>query len=114
MSGVPHCRLAVSRISEYQWLCDLGLDVDNFWAAIGFMFDNGLAVLRLDHHIARFLIDLADQSPIAIANIQHFRFSFLENVVSALNSHWKRKTVSYKDLQNFFSSHISGLAGCLL
>ncbi len=114
MSGVPHCRLAVSRISGYQWLCDLGLDVDDFWHAIGFLFDNGLAVLRLDHHIARSLIDLADQSPIAIANIQHFRISFLENVVSALTSHWKRKTVSYKDLQNFFSNHLIEIAGYLL
>ena len=54
------------------------------------MFDNGLAVLRLDHHIARFLIDLADQSPIAIANIQHFHTSSLRSVSFALTFYGKK------------------------
>ena len=99
--GVPHCRLAVSRISGYQWLCDLGPGVNDFWQAIGFVFDDGLAVLRLDLYIARSLVDLADKTPIAVTYIQHFRTSS-KNVFCAFTSNWKRKTALDEDCRISF------------
>jgi hypothetical protein len=51
--------------------------IGDFWHAIRLGFDNGLAVFCLDFYGARFLIYLANKPPVAVSNIQHFRFSFL-------------------------------------